>query len=275
MLVLGKIQKLEVVKKAEQGIYLGTMAERVLLPRKEVPEEIQIGDELEVFVYRDSKDRLICTTKKPYVTVGEIGTLTVKEVSKIGAFLDWGLEKDLFLPFKEQTYKVKAGDEILAAVYIDKSNRLCATMRLYPYLERQSTYKKDDVVTGYVYEVLENFGAFVAVDRKFTGMIPKKEVHGTIHAGEAVTARVTGVKPDGKLDLSVQKKAYMQMQEDADYIYQVIQEFAGVLPYNDKVAPGIIEKDFHMSKNAFKRGVGHLLKEGKIEIGEKSIRIIK
>lgn len=275
MLELGQVQTLEVVKKAEQGIYLGTMAERVLLPKKEVPDGIQIGDKLEIFLYRDSKDRLICTRCKPILTLGQMGVLTVKEIGKIGAFLDWGLEKDLFLPYKEQTYQVQAGDQILAAVYIDKSNRLCATMRVYPYLETTDQYQKDSVVTGRVYEMIESFGAFVAVEDRYKGLIPKKEVHRTLKAGDVITARVTAVKPDGKLDLSVQKKAYLQLEEDAELIYNGILEFAGVLPYTDKVSPEIIEKDFGMSKNAFKRGIGRLLKQGRVEIGEKSIRIIK
>ena len=275
MLELGQLQVLEVVKKAEQGIYLGTTEERVLLPKKEVPEGTSIGDSMEVFIYRDSKDRLICTRQKPILTLGQVGILTVKDVGEIGAFLDWGLDKDLFLPYKEQSYRVQAGDQVLVAVYIDKSNRLCATMRVYPYLETAEGYSRDEVVTGTVYEMIEKFGAFVAVDNRYKALIPRKEVHGNIKPGDVITARITAVKEDGKLDLSVQKKAYLQQEEDAEIIYKGIESYAGVLPYTDKAAPEIIEKDFHMSKSAFKRGVGRLLKQGRIEIGENSIRIVR
>ncbi|MBQ2288661.1 MAG: S1 RNA-binding domain-containing protein, partial [Lachnospiraceae bacterium] len=193
------------------------------------------------------------------------------EVGKIGAFLDCGLEKDLFLPFKQQTRKVCTGDEVLVAMYIDKSNRLCATMNVYEYLKKESPYTKEDTVHGVIYEISKNFGAFVAVDNLYSALIPAKEFHGEYEIGDVVEARVTGVKPDGKLDLSIRRKAHLQMDEDAEYVMQVIDEFDGVLPFNDKVSPEIIQREFKMSKNAFKRAVGKLYKEGRIEITENRI----
>ena len=168
MLQIGKKQELTVIKCVNFGVYLAEgegALEKVLLPQKEVPENAELGTKIEVFLYKDSKDRLIATTRKPMLELGEIAQLTVKEVGKIGAFLDWGLEKDLLLPFKEQTKRVRENDQILAALYVDKSSRLCATMKIYPYLSKDSSYKKDDHVTGIVYEVSKTFGAFVA-DRK-------------------------------------------------------------------------------------------------------------
>ena len=274
MIELGKKQTLEVVKKVEFGVYLaeeqGSM-DKVLLPKKQVPEGAEAGTQIEVFIYRDSKDRLIATTAVPKLTLGELAVLTVKEVGKIGAFLDCGLEKDLFLPFKQQTRKVRTGDEVLVAMYIDKSNRLCATMNVYEYLKKESPYTKEDTVHGVIYEISKNFGAFVAVDNLYSALIPAKEFHGEYEIGDVVEARVTGVKPDGKLDLSIRRKAHLQMDEDAEYVMQVIDEFDGVLPFNDKVSPEIIQREFKMSKNAFKRAVGKLYKEGRIEITEKRI----
>lgn len=272
---LGKLQVLTVVKQVDFGIYLaeeGNPDVRVLLPKKQAPEGIQIGDELEVFLYKDSQDRLIATTTEPKVTLGGIAKLKVKEVAKIGAFLDWGLEKDLFLPFRQQTRKVRAGEECLVGLYTDKSDRLCATMNVYEYLSKESPYKKDDHVTGTVYQISENFGAFVAVDDQFSGLIPKKEFFGQARIGEQVEARVSGVKADGKLDLSLREKGYLQIDEDAEAVMKVIEEFDGVLPFNDKASPEVIKREFSLSKNAFKRAVGHLLKAGRIEITEKSIR---
>ena len=133
MIELGKTQCLNVVKIVDFGIYLGTEEDKVLLPKKQVPQDIEVGDALTVFVYRDSSDRLIATTKTPKLELGQIAKLKVSEVGKIGAFLDWGLEKDLFLPFKEQTTHVEKGDTCLTALYVDKSNRLAATMRVYDY----------------------------------------------------------------------------------------------------------------------------------------------
>lgn len=274
---LGKIQLLTVVKQVEFGVYLAEPAcpeERVLLPKKQVPENVKTGDELEVFLYKDSQDRLIATMAEPKITLGGIARLKVKEVARIGAFLDWGLEKDLFLPFRQQTKKVRAGEECLVALYTDKSDRLCATMNVYEYLRTDSPYKKEDQVTGTLYEISENFGAFVAVDDCYSGLIPKKEFFGQASIGDQVEARVTGVKADGKLDLSLRAKSYVQMNEDAEAVMKVIEEFDGVLPFTDKASPEVIKREFSLSKNAFKRAVGHLLKEGRIEITEKSIRKI-
>lgn len=275
MIRLGEIQKLQIVKKVDFGVYLGVEGEpeeKVLLPKKQVPPEAETGDELEVFVYRDSKDRLIATTARPGLTLHQVARLRVAQVGKIGAFLDWGLEKDLLLPFKEQTKPVSAGEEWLVALYIDKSDRLCATMNVYPYLKNNSSYKKDDRVTGTVYEISRNFGAFVAVDDQYSGLIPRQELYGEIQVGDTVNARVTAVKEDGKLDLSIREKAYLQIAEDAERVMQVIDSFDGVLPFNDKASPEVIRREMQMSKNEFKRAVGNLLKAGRITITEKAIR---
>ena len=258
---LGKTQPLTIVKKVDFGVYLAAPEapeERVLLPAKQVPEGAQTGDELEVFLYKDSKDRLIATTAEPKIHLGEAARLQVKEVTKIGAFLDWGLEKDLFLPFKQQTRKVKAGDEVLVGLYTDKSSRLCATMNVYEYLSKESPYKKDDRVKGTIYEISENFGAFVAVDDLYSGLIPKREFFGQAKIGDVVETRVTRVKEDGKLDLSLREKTYLQIEKDAEQVMKVIDEFAGVLPFTDKATPEVISREMSMSKNAFKRAVGHL-----------------
>ena len=277
MIRLGEIQKLQIVKKVDFGVYLGVEGEpeeKVLLPKKQVPPEAETGDEMEVFVYRDSKDRLIATTTRPGLTLHQVTRLRVAQVGKIGAFLDWGLEKDLLLPFKEQTKPVSAGEEWLVALYIDKSDRLCATMNVYPYLKNNSSYKKDDRVTGTVYEISRNFGAFVAVDDQYSGLIPKQELYGEVQVGDTVSARITAVKEDGKLDLSIREKAYLQIAEDAERVMQVIDSFDGVLPFNDKASPEVIRREMQMSKNEFKRAVGSLLKAGRITITEKAIRRI-
>ncbi|MCI8887760.1 MAG: S1 RNA-binding domain-containing protein [Hungatella sp.] len=274
MIELGRRQLLEVVRKKEFGVYLGEKAKdetAVLLPRKQVPEGTQIGDRIEVFIYKDSEDRLIATTGEPKIQVGEVAVLKVKEVGRIGAFLDMGLEKDLLLPFKEQNHKLQAGEECLVALYVDKSSRLAATMKVYSYMSNQSPYKKDDKVTGTVYEINKDLGAFVAVDNKYYGMIPAKELFGDIREGDVVEARVVKVREDGKLDLSPREKAYLQMDTDSQMVLKVIDEYEGVLPFNDKASPEIIKREFHLSKNAFKRAVGRLLKEGKIKITEKTI----
>ena len=276
MIKLGEKQTLQVVKKVEFGVYLGdgeNKEERVLLPAKQAPDGVQTGDRLEVFIYRDSKDRLIATTAEPKITLHQVARLRVAQVGRVGAFLDWGLEKDLLLPFKEQTRKVTAGEECLAALYIDNSDRLCATMNVYPYLEKDSPYRKDDMVEGTIYEISENFGAFVAVDDRYSALVPKKEYYGNARIGDRVSARVTAVKEDGKLDLSLRAKAYLQIEKDAEKVLSVIDSFDGALPFADKASPEVIRREMQMSKNEFKRAVGHLLKEGRIEITERAIRV--
>lgn len=279
MFQLGRKQELVVVKTVDFGVYLGEdqnagMDKRVLLPKKQVPENCSIGDKIEVFLYKDSRDRLIATVSIPKLMVGEVGFLKVSQVTKIGAFLDWGLEKDILLPYKEQTRKVREGEEVLAALYIDKSSRLAATMNVYEYLRKDSEYKKDGIVTGMIYQTSDNFGVFVAVDNIYSALIPRKEVVGELRIGDTVQARVTGVKPDGKLDLSVREKAYLQIEKDAVKILQIIDSFDGVLPFTDRANPEVIKRETQMSKNEFKRAIGNLLKNGKVEIKENCIRRI-
>ena len=165
-----------------------------------------------------------------------------------------------------------AGEECLVALYIDKSSRLCATMNVYPYLQQDSPYHKDDMVQGTVYEISDNFGAFVAVDNLYSALIAKKELYGTVRIGDRITGRVVQVKEDGKLDLSIREKAYLQIKKDAEKILTVIDSYDGVLPFTDKATPEVIKRETQMSKNEFKRAVGHLLKEGRIEITPRAIR---
>ena len=278
MIKLGEKQKLVVVKKVDFGIYLAESAEsenRVLLPGKEAPKEIRVGDALEVFVYKDSKDRIISTTETPKLMMGQFAVLKVASVQKIGAFLDWGLPKDLFLPYKEQLTKLYEDDEVLVRLYIDKSSRLCASMKgIYEMLRTDSTYQAGDTVQGRVYEFSNNFGAFVAVDDKYSALVPAHEDHSYLRIGDQVEARVVEVKPDGKLTLTLREKAYLQMDKDAERVLEVLKEYAGVPPFNDKASPEIIMREMKMSKGAFKRAVGHLYKERRIEITERNIRLL-
>lgn len=276
MIEIGKKQKLTVVKTVDFGVYLGEdrnaeQNERVLLPGKQVPEGTKEGDQLEVFIYKDSRDRLIATTKEPRLQVGQTAVLKVLQVTRIGAFLDWGLEKDLLLPYHEQTSRVREGQDCLVALYVDKSNRLCATMKVYHYLSTRTPYVAGDSVKGRVYEISDRFGVFVAVDDKYSALIPAREANGKYRPGEVLELRVSEVKEDGKMNVTDRQKAYIQINEDAKSVLSVIEEFAGVLPFDDKASPEVIKREFGLSKNAFKRAIGHLLKEGEIEIRDRRI----
>lgn len=269
MIKLGEMQTLVAIRKSSVGMYLSSrednFANDVLLPTKQIPQGTEEGDELEVFVYRDSEDRMIATTQKPKIVLDEVAYLKVKEITKMGAFLDWGLPKDLFLPFKEKVGDIEVGEKYPFGLYIDSSDRLSATMRIYDYLRTDSPYKKDDKVKGLIYKVKTDIGALVAVDRKFNGLIPNRELFGDFKDGDEIEARVTKVREDGKLDLSVREKSYIQMDKDAELILTKLAQMGGKLNLNDKSSPEDIKKELNMSKAAFKKAVGRLLKEKRIK----------
>lgn len=278
----GEIQKLQVIKEVPMGVYLslpetlrdsGEPRELVLLPAREVPKDTGIDDLIDVFIYKDSEDRPIATTIRPAVTIGNFAYLKVAQVTEIGAFLSWGLLKDLFMPFKEQTYRVREGDTILVSLYLDKSERLCATMNLYPLLHTDSDYRPDDSVTGTIYDISDRFGAFVAVDDNYSALIPSNELFKKVYIGERIHARVKEVKPDGKLTLSIREKNHFQMDRDCAVIMEHLKNHGGFLPFHDKSSPESIKREFQMSKSGFKRAIGRLFKNKLIIIGEDGIRI--
>ena len=244
---LGKFQELIVVKQTDFGVFLNTPTgaeqDKILLPKAHVPQGTQLKDVLNVFVYKDSEDRPIATTLEPDITLGGVARLYVK-------------------------------DAVLVTIYIDKSDRLCASMKVYESLRSDSSYQKDDEVFGRVYEISENFGVFIAVDDMYSALLPHKEVFETYRINQPVYARVAQVLEDGRLTLSVRKKIPEQMNEDAEVIYDCLETAGGFLPYHDKSDPEVIKREFHMSKNAFKRAIGHLQKAGRIKIESNGIRML-
>ena len=270
MIELGKFQDLYIVKRKDFGVYVNDKKDAddgsILLPAKQVPKDARIGDRISCFVYKDSEDRPIATVHVPKITLGAIRPLRVKDVSSIGAFLDWGLEKDLFLPFKEQIGHIRPGREYLVSLYIDKSSRLCSTMKIGKRLSTDHSYHAGDWVLGTIYNIHPDHGAFVAVEDQYLGRIPKQEIHEKLSVGDHLRMRITSVASDGKLNLSLHEKAYLQMDRDAKLVMDTIESYDGALPFNDKAKPAVIERELGLSKNAFKRAVGRLLKEGKITI---------
>ena len=230
MLNIGRKQKL-VVKRESRIWYLSwgdpgsRREERVLLPIKQVWKEQKEGDELEVFLYRDSSDRLIATTREPKLVLGELAVLNVAATGKIGAFLDWGLEKDLFLPFKQQTRRLHPGDEVLVSLYIDKSDRLCATMKVYHFLKTNSPYVVGDIVREESTRSAET-SAFSLLLMTATRPDSKREAQADYHVGQELECTLQKSKEDGKLSLSARGKAYEQIAIDAESVLSVIEEFA-------------------------------------------------
>lgn len=279
MIKLGEMQKLQVDRIGAHGAFLndkkGNKDESVLLPKGQLAGDINVGDEIEVFVYKDSEDRPVATVKKPKLTMGTIDFLEVIDVTKIGAFMDWNLDKDLFLPFKEQKGKVVKGRKYLVGLYIDKSDRLCATMDIYKMLSDESPYKEGDWVKGTVYNFNRELGAFVAVDLKYHGLIPRKEMFQDFSYGDEVEARINEVREDGKLSLTLRKKAYKQIDNDVQRVLNKLESKGGKLPLNDDSSPNKIYSELNMSKGAFKRAIGNLLKNKIIRITKTGIEVIK
>lgn len=249
--------------------------QRVWLPRRHAPEKLSRGDKLEVFIYNDGQGKLKASTKTPKVFPGEIALLPAVEVTKAGAFLDWGLESDLFLPAHKATRKLVKGQHYLVALYLDERHRLRATLDIYDYLSAEAPYKVNDKVQGIVYLVKPDIGAFIAVDNRYYGLIPISELYRNLNYGDCIHARVKRVREDGKLDLSLQQLAYLQMHDDAKIISTALEVNQGFLPLHDRSDPEDIRAFLEMSKSAFKRALGHLLKEGVVEKTEQGIRFIK
>lgn len=276
MIKLGEMQELEVIKKVDFGVYLKSpdnIRDEVLLPSKQVPENTNIGDKIKVFVYRDSNDRVIATTNTPKIVMGEITYLKVVQMTRIGAFLNWGLEKDLFLPFKEQVGDIKLGGEYMVGLYIDKSDRLCATMNLFKVLRTDSPYNVNDMVKGTVFSLKRGLGAMVAVEGKYLGLIHEGELLKPVHPGEIVEVRVSHIKEDGKLDLSLKDAPRLQIDKDGEKILNVLVKNKGFLPLNDDSTPEEINKRLNLSKGSFKKAVGRLMKRNVIEMTKDGIRL--
>lgn len=279
MIKLGEMQELEVAKQVDIGVYLKSEdnekpENRILLPIKQVPANTKVGDKINVFVYRDSNDRIIATVKRPKIVMGEIAYLKVIEMSRIGAFLNWGLEKDLFLPFKEQVGDIKLNGEYMVGLYIDKSDRLCATMNLFKVLRTDSPYKVNDIVKGTVFSLKRGLGAMVAVDGKYLGLIHEGEILKPIHPGQLVEVRVSNIKEDGKLDLSLKDAPRLQIDKDGEKILKALIKNKGELPLNDNSNPEEINKILSMSKSSFKKAAGRLMKRNVIIMTKNGIKMI-
>lgn len=271
MVELGKMHKLEVTW--DKGTVLVSHAD-IYLPLKNAPMDLKTGDQLEVFVYKDVDGKITATAHKPKLVLGELAVLTVVEITTFGAFLDWGLEKDLLLPVKEQVGKVQKGETVLVGMFLNSSERLCATMRISDLLSSRAPYKENDRAKGIVYRINKDFGAFVAVDNKYQGLIPNKELYGNCAEGDEVQVRIKRVKEDGKLELSLREKAYTEIEGDAQKILDRLKANGGSLRLHDHSSPEQIKVQLQMSKKAFKRAVGRLLKEGAIVITNEGIKLM-
>lgn len=273
MIKVGKRQTMIVDHFASVGAYLVPLeAEEeekieILLPKNELEErEVEEGEEVEVLIYRDSEDRLIATFRKTEALVGTLSKLEVVDSNpRLGAFMDWGLNKDLLLPLSQQETRVEIGKRYLVGIYEDSKGRLSATMKIYNFLLPNQDFQKNDLVKGTVYRVNDEIGVFVAVEDRYFGLIPQSECFEQYQVGEELELRIIRVREDGKLDLSPRVILSEQIGKDAEVILQKMRTLKDHFLFDDSSSPEDIKDYFSMSKKAFKRAIGQLLKQGLIE----------
>lgn len=269
MIKIGDFNKLKVVRESKIGYYLdadtGNTSDDILLPTKSaLGKELSIDDEVEAFIYKDSSDRIIATLKEPLAKVGDLAYLEVVDKTKIGYFADFGLERDVLIPFKEENYFLQVGKKYLFYIYLDKTDRLAATTYIDKHLHDTDTYDIDEEVYGTVYGIQENDTLMVAVDNLYRGVVLKKEYYNEIKPGDVIKVRVKKYYEDGKLDLTVRKERLAEMNDVEEKILSYLKEHDGFMIYNDKSSPEDIKEVFETSKNAFKRALGGLMKKGLI-----------
>lgn len=263
MIKIGKRQQLKVNNISSIGAYLdagtGDTADNILLPNNEIVEmDVKEGDDLNVFIYRDSEDRLIATLKQTKATIGTMAVLEAVDVTPIGAFLDWGLDKDLLLPKGQEEGTIIKGQSYLVGIYEDNKGRVSATMNIYKFLLPSFNYEVNDKVVGTVYRIEPEIGVFIAVEDRYFGLLPNSEVFKEHRVGDVVAGRIMRVREDGKLDLSLRELQIQQMDKDAELILKLMKE--GKFNLSDKSEPEDIKRVLGMSKKAFKRALGTLYK---------------
>ncbi len=272
---VGQYNTLKVTRKVDFGFYLEDGAEGILLPKRFAPGKLRIGEEIEVFIYHDSDNRLIATTQKAKATVGEIVKMKVVSVTGLGAFLDWGLMKDLFVPKSKQIGGMHEGAEYLVKLYIDEqTGRVAATEKLESLLSNEDlTVKEKDIVDLLVYRQSE-LGYVMIINNKHTGLLHSNEIYTTLHIGDKLQGFIKTIRPDNKIDVVLGKPGYQKVEDEAGKILRLLEENNGYLPYHDKSDPQEIYDFFGMSKKTFKMTTGNLYKQQKIAFTKTGIQII-
>jgi predicted RNA-binding protein (virulence factor B family) len=276
MLFLGKYNDLTVERATSVGLYLSEPeGAEVLLPNKYVSDDMKEGDVIQVFVYKDSEDRPIATTLTPYLLRNEFGYLEVKDVNSYGAFLDWGLEKDLFVPFSEQTTKMEKGERHVVFLYLDRrTDRLLATAKWRQNLDNSRLVVKEGEEVDLLIAERTDLGYNVIVNHYHIGLVFYNEIFKQVSVGQSLRGYVKSIRPDNKLDISLEKGGYERIEEHADRIYALLREGDGFLPLTDKSSPEEIESRLQISKKNFKKAIGGLYKQGVITLEDNGIRLI-
>lgn len=276
MIKIGEYNDLDIIRETPQGIYLGdSEGNEILLPNKYIPEEFKIWDTLNVFVYLDHEERPVASTLKPYITLNEFAYLRCMVVNEIGAFMDWGLEKQLFVPFKEQARPMKEGSWYIVYLYMDeKTNRLVGTSKTRKFLTNENvSVKKFDKVDILVTHLTEK-GANVIINQKHEGLIYIENIFEDIRTGDQMEAYIKKVRDDGKIDVVIQPEGYKSIEPNAEFIYEELKAAGGFLPLHDKSTPEDIKNQLGLSKKLFKKAIGALYRDKMIAIKEDGIEML-
>jgi hypothetical protein len=276
MLQLGKFQELTILRDTDPGLYLGDTEENeVLLPNRYKPETFKIGDPLNVFIYLDNEERPIATTDEPFIQINEFAYLRCSAVTKFGAFMDWGLVKELFVPFKEQARPMKKGNWYIVHLYLDEiTNRLVGSSKTNKFLSNETVevakYDEVDIMVTHITEK----GANAIINGKHRGLIYIDEIFEDIRTGDKIKAYVKKVRDDNKIDLVLQPEGYKSIEPNANYLMEELKAAGGFLPFHDKTDPETIKNELGMSKKSFKKAVGSLYKDKQIKIKDDGIELL-
>lgn len=275
MIKLGEYNTLEILRDTEPGLFLGDNEDgEVLLPNRYVPREFEIGDTIEVFVYLDNEERPVATTDQPYIKKGDFALLRCNQVTDYGAFLDWGLVKELFCPFREQAFKMKAGGWYLVYCYLDEeSERLVASSKTNQFLDNKeltvAQFDEVDLIVSHP----SDLGMNVIVNKTHLGLIFNDDIYKDISVGDKLKGIVKKVRPDNKLDISLNQIGYRNIEPNAEFILNELHDNGGFIPLHDKSNPEDIKHQLQMSKKSFKKAIGTLYKERQIEIKDDGIHL--
>lgn len=276
MIHIGDFNTLEILRETDQGLYIADEeGNEVLLPNRYVPKEFKIWDKIEVFVYLDNEERPVAVTDKPYIKVNEFAMLRCNQVMAHGAFLDWGLLKELFCPFKEQAFKMKAGSWYLVYCYLDeKTGRLVASSKTNSFLDNKnltiSPFEEVDLIISHPSEI----GMNVIVNEKHSGLIFKEDIYYDLSIGDRLKGYVKKIRPDNKLDIGLGKIGYRNIEPNAETIMRELEDNSGFLALTDKSEPEEIKDILQMSKKSFKKAIGSLYKQHLIEIKDDGIYLV-
>ncbi len=276
MAELGKLNNLEIVRQVDFGFYLdGENLGEILMPKRYILPEMNIGDTIQVMVFLDGEERYVATTDKPLAQVGDFAFLKVNKVETIGAFLDWGLTKELFVPFSEQKVKMEEGKSYVVYIYIDQlTDRIAGTMKLEKHLnEDTQSYTINQEVELLIWTPTD-IGYKAIINNRHLGVLYKNELFRQIKTGQKLTGYIKKIREDGKIDLTLEKMGYVKIDQIAQKIMDILSNAGGFLPYNDKTDPEVIYRIFGISKKVFKQSIGNLFKQRLIEISTEGIKKI-